>query len=221
MGLTAQQLRDHVRTFLDTDDEELTDTLLDVFRDEAIDLIEQGSRHWTFYETSGTFTTVADQQTYALSDLASDLREVVAIQGSTYRLQPLMHEDAQRRYAFFATGTTRPTHWSVWGDNVYLWPTPSSVFDLDFRGYRSPTAIGGAGDEPDMPAPFHRVIATWMLARSYQQQDDDIMAAQHFQTFDRQLDQLRRRYEPPSDAGISVLGGKPYSAWNRFPYDWE
>lgn len=219
MGLSAEQLRDHVRVFLDTDEEELTDALLDVFRDEAIDLIEQGSRHWTFYETAGTFTTVEQQQTYVLTDIDASLRELQAVQGSTYRLQPLGHEDAQRRYAWSSAGSSRPCHWSIWGDTLYLWPVPSSAVDLDWRGYRTPDPIDSG--EPDMPDAFHRLIATWMLARAYQQQDDDVMAQQHFQTFERQFDVLRRRYETANDAGVSVLGGKPYSAWNRFPYDWE
>ena len=61
-----------------------------------------------------------------------------------------------------------------WADSVRLYPTPGTIYTVYVRGYQDPSAFGaGAADaaEPaDLPAPFHILIATYGIARAYEQQ---------------------------------------------------
>ena len=68
-----------------------------------------------------------------------------------------------------------------------LSPTPQSVKTINVRGYKNPTAFGaGVADnvEPsDLPTPFHILIATYGIARAYEQQEDPQMANQYLSIF--------------------------------------
>jgi hypothetical protein len=95
---------------------------------------------------------------------------------------------------------------------------------MTVRGYRFQTEATSSSDEPDLPDEFHRLVGYWMLARAYQQFDDDGMAAQFFGSFEQQLAILRERYESAPRGGISVLGGDrrgPRYAPGRLIYEWE
>lgn len=214
MTMTVLELREYVRDHLDSDSQELPDSLLDVWRQEATSRIELGSQRWSFFETEVTFSTTVNDQTYALSALtttvgttAAALDTVLAVEGPNWVLDPLPHEQARQQFS--ATDYSgRPRWFSLFNGTIYLWPVPSVVESFLVRGYRAPVPATASSDSPDLPAVFHALVGQWMLARAYQQVDDEGMAAQFFGSFEGQLDILRRRFESPQRAGVSVMGGK-------------
>ena len=113
-----------------------------------------------------------------------------------------------------------------------LYPTPSSVDTIYVRGYEDRAAFGaGSSDatEPsDLPTPFHMVLATYGIARAYEQQEDPTMSAQYFSIFNQELDNLRARYEDMPAAQPVRLNSRSVSRWmsqsympNRLRYSWE
>ena len=79
-----------------------------------------------------------------------------------------------------------------------------------------------------MPAPFHILVATYGIARAYEQQEDPGMAAQYFALFEGELDNLKDRYvDMPAPQPI-MLNSRTASRWrsqvilpNRLRYSWE
>ena len=103
---------------------------------------------------------------------------------------------------------------------------------MTLRGYNEPAAFGaGVADatEPsDLPTPFHMVIATYGIARAYEQQEDPTMAAQYFAVFNQELDNLRARYEDTPSPQPIIVGSRRASRWlsqtifpGRYRYSWE
>ena len=80
----------------------------------------------------------------------------------------------------------------------------------------------------DLPSPFHMLIATYGLARAYEQQEDPGMAAQYYSLFRGELDNLKDRYvDMPAPQPI-LLNSRSASRWrsqvilpNRLRYSWE
>lgn len=221
MSMTVQELRDHVRTWLDADEEELPNALLDVFRVEAERRFQQASQAWSFYETGTSFATIGGTGSYTWSSINSTLAEPIAIEGDRWILQPRPHEEMTA--AFAATDTRgEPTWWSSWGGSLYLWPIPDIVYTMSVRYMRKPIVTVSGGDIPDLPDEFHPLIANWMVARAYQQQDDEIMARELVASVEQQFALLRRRYEAPYRVR-AVLNGKrgSYQLPPRLLYDFE
>jgi hypothetical protein len=227
MGMSVQELRDYVRSFLDTDETELPDVLLDVWRREAEQRIQRASSSWTFFDDEWTLNTVADTASYVMADVSpvSTIDEITSITGESWRLKPLAHEAAVQRWTPLTSISAEPAFWSEYAGSIYLWPTPDDAYALSLRGKRQPLAAATAGDEPDLPDEFHELVGEYMLARAYEQQDDDIMSVQKFNRFEVELDLLRRRYERADKGGVQILGGRPKHPMSeigaRLIYDWE
>lgn len=230
MSMTVLDMRTFVREHLDSDSEELPDSLLDVYRREATNRIELSSQRWSFYESEFSFDTVAGDQTYPLTSFSvtigtktSYLDSVLGVEGPTWRLDPIGHESARERFAA-TTYQGRPRWWSLWADTIYLWPTPTAIESFVVRGYRSPLEATASSDLPDLPSEFHTLIAEWMLGRAYMQMDDERMGMQFLAAVEGQLAVLRERYETSHRAGMSIMGGKrrgPAFDQGRLLYPWE
>lgn len=216
--MTVQDMRDYVRDFLDTDSTELSDTLLDVWRREATARIERSFETWDFFEQSWTLTTSAAST--ALTSIDSTCERVISVEGDNWLLEYIPHERAVAKYAFGGT-SSQPTEWSVWGNALYLWPTPDGSASYTVRGYRSPTEATLPSDTVDLPAEFHPLIAEWMLARAYERNDDDVMSQQKFSMFAAELETLRTRYTRATSPGIMVIGASSPVWPTRMRYDWE
>ena len=107
------------------------------------------------------------------------------------------NDDADSNYPLDTTSSSTPWEWSFWEDTVTFYPTPDTVQTIYVRALRNPTPFGfgsGASDVPDLPSPFHPILATYATARAYMQQEDPVMAQQYQAQFQIELDNVARRY---------------------------
>ena len=72
------------------------------------------------------------------------------------------------------------------------------------------------------------VLATYGIARAYEQQEDPTMASQYFSIFNQELENLRARYEDTPAPQPVRLNSRTASRWmsqsylpNRLRYSWE
>lgn len=219
-SLTVQEMRDYVRTFLDSDEEELPDSLLDIWRDEGTARIQRTFEPWSFYQSTWTLTTSDHAAT-----LADDVESIDSVEGDTQLLKYLPHQTLVEMYAWSDGSGSRVTYWSIWGEVLYLWPTPDAEESFTITGIRKPTAAVEATDTVDLPDEFHALVCEWMLARAYEQQDDDIMSQLKFGRYEQELDGFKRRYLRSPQAGVQAVGevcSTDYLAlpW-RLRYDFE
>lgn len=225
-ALTLQNIRDQVRNTVELDSTDIPDTLIDLFVQEGFDHIAHSERRWAFYESSYTFSSVASQRTYTLSSIAPTLESIDGIEHDLWMLLPISHQLAQGQYAGSSV-TGVPTNFSVWGDILYLWPTPSDARTFTMRGYRGPTdwIASGSGSTPDLPVAFHPLLVLWALHRAYMQQDDAQMGQMLRGMFNEQLRNLRRDYTSSMAAEPSIIAATRSSTFSmlpprlRFPFD--
>ena len=229
-------MRSYVRSVVDIDSTDISDDVMNRFLGEAYDVIVYSEKRWPFFEVASTFSTVIDQKDYTLADVGTSvtngLREIASLKTENHVLEYIGRDDGDVIYPLDSNTTGEPWYWSYWADSVRLYPTPSSVKTLYVRGYADPAAFGaGSADatEPsDLPTPFHIVVATYGIARAYEQQEDPTMSAQYFSIFNQELDNLRARYEDMPAAQPVRLNSRSVSRWmsqsympNRLRYSWE
>lgn len=226
---TLQSIRDYVRSYMDLDESDLADTLIDAWCSEGSLLIEKAEKRWPFYETSWTLSTVADQQDYTITTaIGTNVREVVAITGPRWDLLWIDRGAADWRWPQNVETTGEPTHWSQWGTtSLRLHPTPSAAVQLTVRGYRTATdwVATGAGTSPDFPAELHPTLMAFVMARAYLQQEDEDLAQQNMQIFEASLDAFRRRITDTPGNQPLILNSRRshYSPFlgSRLRFPWE
>ena len=230
------EMRDYIRSVVDIDVSDISDDVLNRFLGEGYDLIVYSDKRWPFYEVQDTFSTVADQKDYSLAEvgvnITNGLREINALRTDNHVITFVGRDEGDVVYPIETNTTGEPWWWSYWAESVRLYPTPSSVLTVSVRGYGDPTAFGaGSADTvspSDLPTPFHVVIATYGLARAYEQQEDPTMANQYFAIFQQEFTNLKARYDDMPAPQPVLLNSRSASRWrsqvilpNRLRYGWE
>lgn len=217
MSLDLQALRNFVLVSLDTDVDEIPNTLLDIYISEGFDRIVQASTTWSFYAVENTLTTSAGVQSYnfGTDDATRNaafpyaLLSITDVRGENNSLRPVAHQPTRAAFRQTSPQSSRPFAFSEFGESIYLWPIPDAAYPISVAGYRLPVdwVAAGAGSEPDCPAEFHEVIAYWALARGFAMQSDPEMATYYSNLFDARVRTLKQRYATPRTAGPFVLNG--------------
>lgn len=129
------------------------DEIIDVFNEVEDRLTVIGN--FEYGETSATESTVADQQAY---DLPSDYKEgsIVKLrfnEGTSYRYPDyISFREFQEKYDTDSTSTV-PTHYTIYGGQFLLYPTPSASgsSDLTLFYQKDPTDLEGEYDAVTYP----------------------------------------------------------------------
>lgn len=206
MALTIKQMRDTVRDIIDIDSTDISDTVLNTIIGQGYDTIVYSEKRFPFYEIATTFSTVAGQSEYSLATVGASVvvdsesvgvREIVALKNDDHIFRFIGRDDADYNYPLNVSNNSDPWEWSFWDDTLRLYPTPDTAQTIYVRGFRNAKAFGdGVADNvtPDLPDPFHAVLATYAIAKAYLQQEDPTMSVQYMNNFRMELDNVSRRY---------------------------
>lgn len=122
---TLWRLRKRVRVLLDEDrpNSKLSDDAInDAINDKQRDIAHQ--RLWSFFEAERSFSTVANQFSYALPST------VQKTYNATFDTQPLIyHNYDQWKILHWNNNQSvaTPSHYSIWNRNLLLFPRPSTA----------------------------------------------------------------------------------------------
>lgn len=123
--------------------------------------------HWVWLENTSTFNTVIDQLTYDLpSDIDLSGRKVFTVRQKTSPVK-LVYVN-QRRFDELESDPTistgNPYIYTLWANQIRLWPVPSSVMTMYMRYMkRAATALtDSASSTTDIPEKFDEVILAGM-----------------------------------------------------------
>ena len=193
--MTLSSIHTFVRDHLDLTADDLSDAVLNVFVREGFTRAVRGQHRWPFYDKRYALTTAQGVQRYNIAATIGDLEEIQNVQGPRYRMDRVDHDVAENTFDVDPQ-LRRPDFYSVYGDELYMWPTPDAAYTLQIRGYRKPTdwVAGGASAVPDCPADFHEPIAFWALSRAYALQDDLANAQTYQANFAEEIAILTKRY---------------------------
>jgi hypothetical protein len=200
-AMTLAQIRAQVRSVVDIDTTDITDTTLDNIIGQGFDTIVYSEKRWPFYEVRNTFNTVASQKDYSLAavgvNVTQGIRDIIALRNDDHVIQYIGSDSADWDNPLNVASSGSPWEWSIWTDTVRFYPTPDAVQTIYYRAIRNPTAFGlgsSASANPDLPDPFHAVLTTYAIGRAYMQQEDPTMGNQYQAQFEIELDNITRRF---------------------------
>jgi hypothetical protein len=216
--MNKAEIRAAARTITELDQNDVTDTTLDLYIKDGYDRIIALERRWPFLEAATTLSTVANQRDYPLSSIgAGNLREVISLVNPDpgARLQLISYDQGEE--AFLANQfdhANEPHWWSVWGDSIQLWPKPDAVYQLLVRGYRKPNSWHlSDGVEVDADERLHRSLVYYTVAHLYQLQEDTEMASYYRNTFEEAVQLVRADImRVPSHGPLMLSAGGPLHA---------
>lgn len=201
-------VRSYVREFLDLEEEDMSNTLIDAWIAEGYRKIVRAAKRWPYFELTWTLTTTADTREVTRP---TDLEEVGSVEGPYGNLMYIDHGQAVNDFnqyrAMPSSGT--PECWSEHAGVIYIWPTPSEELTLTVTGWRSPAdwMAGGSGAVPDFPEDCDDALLAWVMHRAYTHQDDPELAMAEVQRYQAAVDEMVSSAVQAPLAAPLVMGG--------------
>jgi hypothetical protein len=230
------EMRSYIQSVVEIDSSDISNDVMNRMLGQGYDQVVYSEKRWPWYEVSTTFNTVAGTSDYAIAavgaNVTNGLREINSLRTDDHVVTLIGRDAGDVVYPLDSPGSGDCYYWSYWAETVRLYPTPSAAKTIYVRGYKNPSAFGAGSLDSvtpsDFPEPFHQVIATFGIARAYEQQEDPGMAREYQSIFSRELDNLRARYLDSPAPQPLVLNTLSASRWrsqsimpNRLRYSWE
>lgn len=221
--MTVQDIRNYVRSFIDVDVTDIADSMLDFWMRGGYNRMIRSERPWPFLMVGGTesmysLTTAVGQQSYPLPPVSVQgvpanvpVRNLVSVQGPNWELSYSDQAALESTFPAAFVTSAEPERYSIWANNVTLWPIPNSVYTLNIRAYREPIdwVALGAGGSVDAPDDFHMVLASFVLSQGWAQQTDLEQSSYWLQQFEKGVQELRNNYiRALMPQGLVLNGGR-------------
>jgi hypothetical protein len=175
----VQAIRSYVRNHLEVDDEELPDSLLNVYLQDAFERTVALDNRWPRNEAVWSLSKVAGTMNVTMPpDMLGSSIVSVLTHGGNRRLAYHSHENMEQSFTDnYLVTTGDPASFSIWGREICLWPNPGLdvTYDLQVRGYRQPVWSDAAGTIPDIDPRLHPALAYYAMALAYAAQEDEIL----------------------------------------------
>jgi len=208
---------------LDMDDEELPNAMLDSYLSEAYMRTMSMENRWPSLETSWTLTRPdGDVEVPLPADCdPAGLFSVRDIE-SGRRLTQVSSEQAENSFRVGDQPTTWPAYYTIWGNELRLWPDPNGARELSLRGYRYPAdwIAGGAGAVPDCDTRLHFLLCHYAIALAYAQQEDEVLEDVYMKRWQASFAAAHSAIcNPRHNRPLVLNGGLPIS-WGVVPMMW-
>lgn len=87
-----------------------------------------------------------------------------------------------------------PQYWYTYGDAIKVYPAPSTVYTVSLRYMKSPTALSGVDDIPEVPSEFEEILVVGAAYRVMQVKDYYDQAAILQNKYDEILQKMVKKY---------------------------
>lgn len=204
---TLSELRQYIYDFLDVESFDIPEALLNTWAKEGYDRIIKMERRIPHFED--TFAAVTTSGIGSVTRPA-ELDSTGWVTADGRILEPLDHRLAYDEFVGWdgAAHEGEPTHYSTHGDQLHLWPIPTSEMTVTIHGWRRPLAWVANAGRPDMPEHFESVLLSFMLYRAYGHQGLIEDAQAERAEFESQLGQLHQwETSMPTDRPMIMNGG--------------
>jgi len=127
--LTLTQIRDNARAITETESDDVSDALLNLYIQDGYNRIIDLERRWPHLEVSFQFDTANGQRSYTVNNYTNhDIREVVSlVDNVNVRLEWISYDMAEDYYIGAADAPGRPMFVAFWAGQLHLFPQPSGV----------------------------------------------------------------------------------------------
>lgn len=141
-------------------------------------------------QTVATTNVLADQDQYTLP---SDVLNLRSVRYDGRKLKFLSPEEAANLLEKGDEVKGEPTHYSVWGLRIDLYPTPVTASETSLQLYytRQPASMTMLSDTPELPQQYHNRIVEYCLAQAYELDDNMESYRAKMQMFQDGMDRLK------------------------------
>jgi hypothetical protein len=193
------------------DSSDVSDAILSLYLRDGYNRIIDLERRWNFLEVSFTLNTTIDQQAYTINDFTGDdIREVVSIvDPDNARLSYIAYDVAEEQFLGPNPVLGQPLFYSMWADQIHLFPTPVDAVELTVRGYRTPNDWVTDDTVVDGPDAFDIPLVYYVVSRVYLAQEEVGTASQFERSFAEAIALARKDLTRPPSAAPTVFAGGP------------
>lgn len=208
---TANSIVAHIRDITELDTSDVSTSVLKLYMRDGYNRIIDLERRWNFLEVSFTFNTIADQNAYTINDYtAYDMREIVSmVDPDNARLSYISYDVAEEQFLGPMPVLGQPLFYSMWADQIHLFPTPIDAFALTVRGYRNPDDWITDGTIVDGPDAFDIPLVYYVISRIYQSQEELQTASIYENSFNEAISLARKDLTRPPSATPTIFAGGP------------
>jgi len=91
----------------------------------------------------------------------------------------------------YPSGT--PTHYWIWGGELYLYPAPDFTGTNEIVLYynRTPAEVAVSGDTPEIPSAYHNRLVEYCMAQAYELDENMASSSAKMQQFQGNLQNMR------------------------------
>lgn len=214
--LTPTQVRAHVRLYFDLDATDLPDALVDSWTLDAFRRIIRSSSNWPHLETVGSLAIVAGTFSYT-----KPMETVNLIQASSNMLTWIPESEIARRRSG-GTSSGNPLFFTIFGDQIQLWPTPRIAETAVVYGSRAPTTSWYTTPTSviDLPDDYEGPLLSWVLCETAKQQNDFSAAGGFASDFTVKLAEINSAFHgSPNAVPLVVNGGSRYRPKYDYVFD--
>lgn len=237
-NLTLAQMRDFVGELADLDigfddNDDISQDLVNGFIKEGFQKIVALSQRYPYYQSTYGFTTIIDQRSYTSfgqtipvesplpTKTMSDIQQIIAVINNTNAGNSLVYIDQARAESIWVGSQDNPgipAYFSIWGNQLNLWPKPDQLYQMTIRGYRIPS-LNWFSDENtaiDISPQMQLPLINYVMGRIFQFQEDPEMANEYMRSFERAVAIIQGQLTAPSSNRQLIMSG----GLQLTPYDW-
>lgn len=216
---TLSEMQTFVRTHADADVEDAPNATLEVYGRIAYNDILSRRNGWPHLVFEGSLTTVAGQDAYdftSITGVDTSLDLVLSIMDqNTLGRRVIYMTQADADIAFgtpVSVSSEIATAYTIVGDQIVLYPTPSAARTYRVRGIRTAAAWpNGAGSTPDLPTELHDAISWYMLSSYFMAQEDTQLAGVYMGEYEKMVDRfMKNQTTKEYSHRVAVMGGQNY-----------
>lgn len=174
-----------------------------------------GASSWPFLEEGpSTLAIGANTRNGQLENLVNSnssqfARSNSRVLGVTYNGIELGAMSSEDYFAYahaLPTGSSSPTHYTVYANRLYVTPMPSAGVSVDVRFLKAPARLTLDGDEPIFPVRYHQLIVYGAVAVLAGEDDDDGLQTRFRELLTKGLEQMKADLMVKTDGRNSFFG---------------
>ena len=163
----------------------------------------------------------------AFNKTTADIKEIISLTNNTNAGNELIYIDQAKAESIWV-GTNDvtgiPSYWSLWGNQINLWPKPDQTYNITIRGYRQAnlTWLTDSNNSTstsyvDMDNEMSMLLINFTLSRIFQFQEDPEMANVYMKHFETGAAIIKSNLTAPNSNQPLIMSGglqlNPYGYW--------
>ena len=225
-NLTLAQMRSFVSQLSELSigtgaNDDITTDLVNGFIKEGFQKIYVLSNRYPYYQSTLSFTTVNTVHGYStftqtLPSVASktltDMAQIISVVNTTNTGNSLIYLDQFKAESIWV-GTNDvtgiPVYFTIWANQINLWPAPNDAYVMSIRGYRRPslTWLQDENTNIDMSPDFQLPLVNYVMSRIFQYQEDPEMANTYVRNYEQEVALVQQNLTAPNSNQPMIMSG--------------